>query len=117
MINHKAKHGLGATSRTAKAAMVNAVFIAGLLFGVARSGPRRSTAYACSIYLDDTRPLGVFGAERCGSLTGGLNRAWPCAMGTNVWRPLFSVFPSLLQRVEVFVFDLAPDDVTGMFII
>jgi hypothetical protein len=33
-IDQSARQGLGATSRTARTAMLNAVFIAGLLFGV-----------------------------------------------------------------------------------
>src|SRR5437870_3398651 len=36
-VTHRAKHGLAATRRTAKTAIPNRVFIAGLLFWVARS--------------------------------------------------------------------------------
>src|SRR5262245_50733891 len=56
-INHKAKHLPGAARRTARTARLNAVFIPRLLFGVARSGARRSGGHAPSTYLDDIRPV------------------------------------------------------------
>src|SRR5262249_47570282 len=45
-VSHRAKHGLGATSSTAKPAMLKAVLIARLLFKVARSEARRSVGHA-----------------------------------------------------------------------
>src|SRR3954468_23553726 len=62
------------TSRTARAAMVTADFIAMILFAVAMFGKRRSAASARSIGLDDSRPLlaRVFAAGRSSSAAAGL---------------------------------------------
>src|SRR5262245_12566832 len=71
---HRAKHGLGATSRTAKTAMLNAVFIGGFLFGVGRAELRHSRSSAVQILLTlGKSALPFFSAERWPTSAEGQN--------------------------------------------